>query len=548
MLGASLSFNSNFFDPQSRTTAYLCDVDSEGQMCTQIFCGNAGIYSNNNGVQKTFFSGTPCKSTARWMNLTKVLNWSDPSLIPMGGSACFYSTIPLSNCDSDLKLLFEQYANEPIDNFFMRFVIHQVHEVRNPDYSKMPGITLGNGQTVPKNPASVAISGSICPWKTGDMKTAGICRILKNSGTVAITPKGIPTPYPKGSTTPVTLPPTVSLAPVFLNYDMARNILSLDIINSICEYGTVVGSLPPYAGNGDVPYFSDFDTYHFDQASLDVYFQKDGSPLAIKLGGFNYANDFNMQQYLATGGMVDINPITFSTYSQGRFYISIGTNKVLLEDDVFISTDQQGTYAEQNQVPENLYLNDGLPKVPITMRAFFRGQPIPSTTVQKITVQSINMLAGTVSNIIKSIYDGMPYVYPVNNDGCMTYNFANSVQDLLSPDFSNIFIFTMRGCITVNRVLSTEPQLAPYLNGQLPVTWDVVYQNVFKCYHAILPIMNVIVPFTQANWSDPFMINAMLQFTDQNNWSKPLYMPITRELSASQRQLLQLWAQQIQSA
>src|SRR4051812_27606510 len=82
MLGAELSFNSNYFDPQSRTTAYLCDVDSIGQMCTQIFAGQVGLYSAASGQQTTFFSGTPCKSTARWMNLNKVLNYA--GMVPMG--------------------------------------------------------------------------------------------------------------------------------------------------------------------------------------------------------------------------------------------------------------------------------------------------------------------------------------------------------------------------------------------------------------------------------------------------------------------------------
>jgi hypothetical protein len=39
MFGAELSFNSNYFSPGARTSAYLCDVDAIGQMCTQIFCG-----------------------------------------------------------------------------------------------------------------------------------------------------------------------------------------------------------------------------------------------------------------------------------------------------------------------------------------------------------------------------------------------------------------------------------------------------------------------------------------------------------------------------
>ena len=119
LLGSSLSFNQDFFNSSSRSTAVFCDVDSEGQTCTQIFCGKAGIYKMDNGVPRTFFTGTPCKSTANWMNLSKVINWSDMAVVPMGGSASFYATIPLANCDPALQSLLNQYAGQTVTSLFM---------------------------------------------------------------------------------------------------------------------------------------------------------------------------------------------------------------------------------------------------------------------------------------------------------------------------------------------------------------------------------------------------------------------------------------------
>ena len=123
----------------------------------------------DNGVPRTFFTGTPCKSTANWMNLSKVINWSDMAVVPMGGSASFYATIPLANCDPALQSLLNQYAGQTVTSLFMKILIHEVHEVRNPDYALMPTQPWGSNKTnVPKNPAQVSFSGSLCPWIPGD--------------------------------------------------------------------------------------------------------------------------------------------------------------------------------------------------------------------------------------------------------------------------------------------------------------------------------------------------------------------------------------------
>lgn len=550
VLGASLSFNQDFFDPASRSTSVLCDVDSEGQTCTQIFYGNAGIYSNSNNEQKTFLTGKPCKSTTNWLNVSKVLNWSDGFLMPMGGSACFYSTIQLdtANCDSDLLALFSQYAGQPVTALFMKYIIHQVHEVRYPDYSKMPTVPLGSNRTdVPKNPAHVAITGSICAWVNGDMMTTSVGRILKNSGNAAIDPANIPVPVPAGPHPPtITVPISVALAPAFLKFNQQRNLLSIDVINTISEYGTVFGTLPVYAGNGDVRYFDKFENYNFGE--FELWFRKDQSVIANKISSFNFDNDYSMSNYLAKGGMIDLTPLVTEDFSQGVFYLTLNNEQVLLEDEVLICTDQQGTYAEQNQVPVNLYMNDGLPRIPVTLRAFYRGKAIPQEEAIPVVMQTISMSSNTVSNSSFSVYDGVPFSYPVNSDGCTMYGFSFSKRDLLSPDFSNIVDYLLASYFITTRVLSAEPQLNEYLNKTKPLTWDVVYENIFENYQAVLPIMNVVVPFNEANWSSPFFLSRMLMVIDEKYWNAYMYMPVTRELSATQRQLLQMWAQQCTEA
>ncbi|MEO7265457.1 MAG: hypothetical protein ABIW38_11110, partial [Ferruginibacter sp.] len=171
LMGAELSFNKDYFTPGSRTSAYLCDVDSEGQLCTQIFFGQAGLYNVVNGKNITYFKGKPAKSTVRFMNLKRVLNYAN--LVPMGGSASFFTTIEGS--DNELVKLLSPLAGDEIDGIFIKILIHEVYEVRNPRYIVMPTVEVttaaGNKISIQKNPAKISITGSITPWKKTGMKT-----------------------------------------------------------------------------------------------------------------------------------------------------------------------------------------------------------------------------------------------------------------------------------------------------------------------------------------------------------------------------------------
>lgn len=550
MLGASLSFHQDFFDPRSKTTAVFCDVDSEGQTCTQIFYGKAGVYTENQGAPQTFFTGKPCKSTANWMNLSKVINWSDRPLIPMGGSACFYSTIDLEHIDSQLQAVMNYYCGQEVNALFMKILIHEVHEVRNPNYPLMPTKPLGSNQTkVPKNPARVSFSGSICPALPGDMRTNSICRILKNAPQVQIPIQSSPTNNysaltPKGSNTPLKLPAQIQLAPAFLQVNSALNLISLDLLNMLPEYGTSPGTLVNYAGDGDVPRYHVFETYDFGE--IELYFVPDGNGVPLNIARLTHAQNYNMAQILASGGMVDVLSPPNISFEYGSFFLSFNGVPVMAEDNYYIVTDQQGSYAEQNQTSTN-YMVDGLPKIPITLRAFYRGIPIPASAPVAVTLQAFSIVTGAFQNSNFTLYDGVNFNYPTQNDGCLCFGFAAAGSTQLDNNFDNVFYYLTNGYFITTRVLSAESQLQPYLNGSLPITWDVVYKQIFANYHLVLPIMNEILPFTENNWSDPTTINLVLRLTDENSWAGPMYMPVTRELSAPQRQLLQLWANTLNS-
>jgi hypothetical protein len=544
MFGAVLSFNNNFFALGSSTSAYLSDADSIGQMCTQIFCGQAGLYKRDGqGKEITFFSGRPVKSTARWMNLNKVLNYSDPSIIPMGGSACFYAMIELDS-KSDLPSKYQQYTGQIPIGLFMKLLIHEVYEVRQPDYTKIPTITMydiaGNQIPVPKNPVNVAVSGSITPFYNGDMKTASISRLMKNAELWVLDASRIPAPVTKVGKQ-LSVANSVNLAPIQFWHNKEFNLLSIDIINMINEYGTNPGELLPYAGPGDIPPFQNFES--FDYGTFNVFFKIDGET-PIPIGAFNFNNDYQMQRLLASAGMIDFAVPQESDFSKGAFYIMLSGKTAYTEYDYFILSDQMGNYAEQGQ-PTNNYMSDGLPRIPCSLRVFFRGGSVDISNLIPVTQQVINMRTGGITNTANfSIYDGMQMHFPVDKDGCLTYAFIDSQSAILQNGFSNLVSFIMNSSLVVLRTLSARVHLASYLNGSSPISWEVVFNQVFSMYKVLYPVMDVVVPFTQANWSDPSVLSKMMMLIDEKNWNQPLYMPVTRDLSAPQRALLQMWANQ----
>ena len=555
LMGAELSFNNDYFSPGSRTSAYLCDTDSEGQLCTQIFYGQAGLYKVIEGENTTFFTGHPVKSTARFMNLFRVLNTS--GIVPLGGSASFYTTVGYNNTSSTISQLFSSGTSDEPTGIFMKILMHEVHEIRNPDYNTMPVVdvaTIKNGTVqVAKNPATVSITGSLTPAYANDMKTISVSRILKNApaAAIAISTNGIAPAQPKGNNGPVKIPSQVNLAPIPFIVDPASNLISLDLSNMLHEYGVNAGALPPYAGNGDIPAFQQFISYNYGNFTL--MFQPDSGGTPITIGNITYDVNYNMQQFVASAGMVDLPSVSGYDYSLGSFNLFMNGALVMAENSLYITTDQQGIYAEQSNTPTSLYMSDGLPRIPCALRVFQRGVPVNSSSPVTVPVQAVNFITSAITTASASIFDGMTYQFPVNSDGCTTYFFPANNNELFpsftSPSFFPSFVYAaMNTSLIVCRVLSAEPQLEPYLSGQLPITWDVVFSNVLQLYKTIYPIMDVILPIEKATWSDPFIQGKILQLTNENNWNQPLFMPVTRDMPAPQRQLLQMWIQQSQSS
>ena len=75
----------------------------------------------------------------------------------------------------------------------------------------------------------------------------------------------------------------------------------------------------------------------------------------------------------------------------------------------------------------------------------------------------------------------------------------------------------------------------------LRVSWDFIYDKVFRFYNVIYPAMSQHIPFD----NQAAMENAaqyIVAITDPKLWSSTRYMPITRDLSSGKRDLIVEWA------
>ena len=73
------------------------------------------------------------------------------------------------------------------------------------------------------------------------------------------------------------------------------------------------------------------------------------------------------------------------------------------------------------------------------------------------------------------------------------------------------------------------------------LTWDFLYETVFRYYYLIFPAMSKIIPFNNQKVMEAAAPD-LVRRTDPALWHSTRYMPITRDLSKGKRELIVRWA------
>jgi hypothetical protein len=81
------------------------------------------------------------------------------------------------------------------------------------------------------------------------------------------------------------------------------------------------------------------------------------------------------------------------------------------------------------------------------------------------------------------------------------------------------------------------------------VTFDLIYNEIFRYYSLILPAMSERLDLTDPNvWTSPTAANYVLRMTDERLWADYNYMPRTRDLSTYRRALLRQFCANVLAA
>lgn len=552
------SFDTDGQPGAGNATSLMVETVSNQSVYANIFCSNVNLYNTQN-PENMLLNGTPYRFSASIYNAWRVLNW----VPPMAGSARFCSSIPMDELDESASSQLIKFFNDhnkdgrDIKGVFVSFVVMEVFENR---YNQNYYLERKAKNLPMRNPGRSTTIGTIAPWYEGDMIAGLGGRNLISMGMSTVT-----------ASPPLTLAPAVSQ---LKEMDDNTAIFSVDMGNTLPEEIS-----PPFDPNNPPAFRKDasFETwklgtlsfrYSDDPATEFASIQADPTNFprenVFQMGG---VFDFTLSEdYLKTHNInesySDLIDKIKGNYIQVYLKTDSGEKQVLIESPYMITTDYKGIYANQGDDPADGYYSFSDKKEPVVLRIFERGvpvtEPISVGIAQYNVPEASNDPMGGYSSLRwvsmkdKSIVQLSETGLELNDNAIYYFVYENQYPNNEVPDFvvNNNYTIMDTGSFLVLRVHHFK-DFSQYTNptnwANTPPTYEVVYENVFKLYDVVYPIMAHVHPFTKQVWNDGTMAGKVLERTDMSLWNNIDYMPRSRELSASQRALLEAWANYLNS-
>lgn len=403
-------------------------------------------------------------------------------------------------------------------------------------YASQQGTTTNDGieaiyQQQGTNPAVLQLVGTIAPLFEGETLFGAPAGRLMVSNTAQI-----PTPTKNNNGGGM-----IALAPAVLS--VQGNLISADFS------GTFPDSYQP----GATPQNPKLD---FGPVSLVV---TDGAASAT-VAQVDYANtDAGNQRGWVFDFDVSSNADAQKVLASPDAFFKLASpayGDVLVETDYYFATNQQAIYTEQFGSGTQ-FLNQGTTE-PATVSVFHRGQELPAGVCPPITVwqyRSIPLQApGDAEPILQGFQPGQPLTVDTSQPGNFLFTFTIEGQ---SPPPASYTTFMNPPYITNSpqislRILPNGEDFSQYYVdptaeepvGNSSLTFDVVYQKVLRTYYLLYPAMNQIFALNSES-AVAAQASAILQATDPAIWMSIHYMPRTRDMSASRRQLLRAWCRAV---
>ncbi|WP_329109731.1 hypothetical protein OG792_13050 [Micromonospora sp. NBC_01699] len=308
-----------------------------------------------------------------------------------------------------------------------------------------------------------------------------------------------------------------------------------------------LGNTFPEVGGGD------FDKVDFGGVVLELLYDVGGKQRRALID----VVDYEQGPYELYGGVLEYG---FNPRSEAGQHIHDGLLQVRTDgvrvpllreiETVQVTTDDQAVYLD---MPAK-----GRAKGTAALRVFRKGEPI--TEPLTLTVQlwrdtqtpgranSVNPLVLTATSIGEEkireftleVPAGGRVEVPIEVDAAACYKLRylppDTHADRDNPAWAVEYFSTVRALPYDDYSGIPDDQL----------TFELVYREVFRYYALLYPIMGAIIPWGPVNVpNDPDRVThfaaLMLDVIDESRRGTALEMPITRELSAGKRALVQRW-------
>ncbi len=357
--------------------------------------------------------------------------------------------------------------------------------------------------------------------------------------------------------------------------DAGAGLVSLDLLNAIPEYNL----------------YPDLSADRYDYGPIDVGVQIPGGAFN-RIGTFTYSQ-YDRTAYSAKGGLVDVPFEGGVTGGQieswlrdlgGQLALSAQGQILSLEAPLTVLTDDRGVYIDQGQSQQiglQVRAKNALPPAGTNVTvaqyfpwllelgtgswSLFGAQPPPPIPSQ-----------GPVCNALP----GSPYLLsttsvPVDAEGNATVTINSLAPGFpilayypalagqgVTPPAAVGFSFVAAGVKTICTSFYSVVRVLPFddaLVGQFVDCWNgtgayvgkpkydrleawrFVYYNILYVYDMIFPVMDRFMPLGDLPRVEGAIDQLMVMITTDMEVASTLYMPVTRDLSAGKRKILELW-------
>lgn len=538
LLGKLVQMVGQSYFPSDTPPSRMVDIDPFSPYTTQIFyhsirLGDDTVGVSGPGVVRMF---------SRWPNMARNLNQTGTLIIAGGMGVTWQATVAAdqlvwhgveqSPALAALQAAIAQGGNQGLE---IRFSSYRTLYFTEATYN---GQQLSNQELLSQayldgftggNPAVSVALGTIGVWGAGELSSAPTDRALLPGAAVstAATPVAKTRAAQESAKAKKEAAVSVQLGTAFARVDAARCVVTLDFLGTFPEQDASLTKA---------------DVGTFELQAIDP---STGQPVTI---GQPLAYDrYARAPYEAGSGIVDFSfePVQESLVRNGLLQlVQTGSNAVALQESALLAeTDQRGVSVDQGQTEQ------------VTIQVYQRGVTPPSGGVEILLAtydEGLNNVppASSILELLDAQGNPLPDppVLQVGANGSATFGIqsrsaGNATVFFLPypaggpqptpPDVGSM-VQIPDSYVTV-RALAFDNALFNKPDSEL--TWDFIYREVLQTYNLVYPLMSLII-----NLGDETAVNQNARkielATSLKLFLTTLFMPVTREMSAGKRDVL----------